>query len=87
MYYRPLTLSENLAKIAQKIDFSRTEGDEIKKEQLENGEKTEEDAKDPATFQSSLWPWDSVRNKLRYIMFFFFFICENLCHKKYNKYL
>lgn len=60
---RPLTLSENLAKIAQQIDFSKK--DEEDSTGLENGEKTEEDTKDPANFQSSLWPWDSVRNKLR----------------------
>jgi len=63
-------LSENLAKIAQKIDFSKTNGEEIKKEQLEGGEKGEEDTKDPASFQSSLWPWDNVRNKLRFAMLF-----------------
>ncbi|XP_011865078.1 PREDICTED: mediator of RNA polymerase II transcription subunit 17 isoform X2 [Vollenhovia emeryi] len=65
IYQAPLTLSENLAKIAQKIDFSKTNGEEVKKEQLEGNEKSEEDTKDTALFQSSLWPWDSVRNKLR----------------------
>ncbi|KAI4497962.1 hypothetical protein M0802_006786 [Mischocyttarus mexicanus] len=65
IYQAPLTLSENLAKIAQKIDFSKTNGEDIKKEQSENGDKSEEDTKDPASFQSSLWPWDSVRSKLR----------------------
>lgn len=70
MYRRPLTLSENLAKIAQKIDFSKTNGEEVKKEQLEGNEKSEEDTKDPASFQSSLWPWDSVRNKLRFVVTF-----------------
>ncbi|XP_046739464.1 mediator of RNA polymerase II transcription subunit 17 [Diprion similis] len=65
IYQAPLTLSENLAKIAQKIDFSKSNGDEVKKEPPENGEKSEDDSKDPAAFQSSLWPWDSVRNKLR----------------------
>ncbi|XP_011500223.1 PREDICTED: mediator of RNA polymerase II transcription subunit 17 [Ceratosolen solmsi marchali] len=64
IYQAPLTLSENLAKIAQKIDFTKTNGEDVNKEQ-ENGEKSEEDTKDPANFQSSLWPWDSVRNKLR----------------------
>jgi mediator of RNA polymerase II transcription subunit 17 len=59
-----------LAKIAQKIDFSKTNGEEIKKEQLEGGEKGEEDSKDSTSFQSSLWPWDSVRNKLRFVMLF-----------------
>ncbi|XP_058802065.1 mediator of RNA polymerase II transcription subunit 17 [Phymastichus coffea] len=63
IYQAPLTLSENLAKIAQQIDFSKTDGEDAT--ELENGEKAEEDVKDPANFQSSLWPWDSVRNKLR----------------------
>lgn len=63
-------MSENLAKIAQKIDFNKTNGEEIKKEQLED-EKGDEDAKDSTSFQSSLWPWDSVRNKLRFVIFFF----------------
>lgn len=64
IYQAPLTLSENLAKIAQKIDFSKTNGEDVKKES-DGGEKSEEDTKDSASFQSSLWPWDSVRNKLR----------------------
>lgn len=63
-------MSENLAKIAQKIDFSKTNGEEVKKEPLEGNEKSEEDAKDSASFQSSLWPWDSVRNKLRFVVIF-----------------
>lgn len=64
-------MSENLAKIAQKIDFNKTNGEEIKKEQLE-GEKGDEDMKDSTSFQSSLWPWDSVRNKLRFVIFFLY---------------
>lgn len=64
LFFRPLTLSENLAKIAQKIDFSKTNGEEVKKEATD-GEKNEEESKDPASFQSSIWPWDSVRNKLK----------------------
>lgn len=66
-----------MAKIAQKIDFSKTNGEEVKKEQLEGNEKNEEDTKDPASFQSSLWPWDSVRNKLRFVIFLFFlYVCK-----------
>lgn len=65
-------MSENLAKIAQKIDFNKTNGEEIKKEQIE-GEKGDEDTKDSTSFQSSLWPWDSVRNKLRFVIFFLYF--------------
>lgn len=84
VFFRPLTLSENLAKIAQKIDFSKTNGEEVKKEPSENGEKSEEDAKDPAAFQSSLWPWDSVRNKLRFALkkkdFFLYRYIKKLFH-------
>ncbi|XP_034949412.1 mediator of RNA polymerase II transcription subunit 17 [Chelonus insularis] len=65
IYQAPLTLSENLAKIAQKIDFSKTNGDDITNDATENGDKSEEDVKDAAAFQTSLWPWDSVRTKLR----------------------
>ncbi|KAJ8951648.1 hypothetical protein NQ318_012319 [Aromia moschata] len=62
--YQPLlTLSESLAKYAQKIDFSKTSGADIKKEEANEDSKSDTDSKD--AFQSSLWPWDSVRNKLR----------------------
>lgn len=59
-------MSENLAKLAQKIDFSKTAADDLKKEP-EVVERGEDDfsSKDSPAFQSSLWPWDSVRNKLR----------------------
>lgn len=65
-------MSENLAKLAQKIDFSKTADDAVttivKKEFNDNAsvdsKTADEDTKDPG-FQSSLWPWDSVRNKLR----------------------
>lgn len=59
-------MSESLAKLAQKIDFSKTASDDLRKEP-ESTERGEEDStsKDSTSFQSSLWPWDSVRNKLR----------------------
>lgn len=60
--FRPLTLSESLAKYAQKIDFSKTSDIDVKKEDPDDS-KSDTDSKD--IFQSSLWPWDSVRNKLR----------------------
>lgn len=62
LIFRPLTLSENLTKYAQRIDFSKTEV-EVKKEPDAEGKNGEEEQKDQ--FQTSLWPWDSVRNKLR----------------------
>lgn len=61
--FRPLTLSESLAKYAQKIDFSKTSDLETKKEDSADDAKSDTDSKD--AYQSSLWPWDSVRNKLR----------------------
>jgi mediator of RNA polymerase II transcription subunit 17 len=62
-------MSESLAKLAQKIDFSKASTEEIVKEGGDQQDKNDEDSatKEAATFQSSLWPWDSVRNKLRYI--------------------
>jgi mediator of RNA polymerase II transcription subunit 17 len=68
-YSRPLSMSESLAKLAQKIDFSKASAEEIVKEIGDQQDKNDEDSatKEAATFQSSLWPWDSVRNKLRYI--------------------
>lgn len=64
-----MSISENLAKLAQKIDFTGS---------VENVEKMDDDvnpddekdskdsdSKELASFQASLWPWDSVRNKLR----------------------
>lgn len=61
--FRPLTLSESLTKFAQKIDFSKSSELETKKEDSADESKSDSDSKD--AFQSSLWPWDSVRNKLR----------------------
>lgn len=61
-------MSENLSRLAQKIDFSKTEDDflgSIKKEGESSSEsKADEESKEPG-YQSSLWPWDSVRNKLK----------------------
>ncbi|KPI96851.1 Mediator of RNA polymerase II transcription subunit 17 [Papilio xuthus] len=67
IYQAPLSMSENLARLAQKIDFSKTEDEfcNIKKEGESSLEsKSEDDNKEPG-YQSSLWPWDSVRNKLK----------------------
>ncbi|XP_049868018.1 mediator of RNA polymerase II transcription subunit 17 [Pectinophora gossypiella] len=66
IYQAPLSMSENLTRLAQKIDFAKTEDDycNIKKEGETSEVKSEDDSKEPG-YQSSLWPWDSVRNKLR----------------------
>ncbi|XP_041352687.1 mediator of RNA polymerase II transcription subunit 17-like [Gigantopelta aegis] len=63
-YVQPLSMSENLSKLAHKIDFYKDES-EGKGKPTSEGEKAEEDDKTLATFQPSLWPWDSVRNKLK----------------------
>jgi len=54
----PLSMSENLAKLAHKIDFSE-EAD------MEVDEEEEEEDSDVNTFSQPVWPWESVRNKLR----------------------
>lgn len=64
-FFRPLTLSENLAKYAQKIDFSKTNDVEVKKESGDSDGKSGDEDNSKDSFQASLWPWDSVRNKLR----------------------
>ncbi|XP_047987382.1 mediator of RNA polymerase II transcription subunit 17 [Leguminivora glycinivorella] len=65
IYQAPLSMSENLARLAQKIDFAKSDDEfcNIKKEP-EVEAKSEEDSKEPG-YQSNQWPWDSVRNKLR----------------------
>lgn len=64
MLHRPPTLSESLAKCAARIDFSKTSLDDLKKEEKSAAAATDDD-KDANQFQESLWPWDSVRNKLK----------------------
>uniref|UniRef100_A0A8C0X1P0 Mediator of RNA polymerase II transcription subunit 17 n=1 Tax=Castor canadensis TaxID=51338 RepID=A0A8C0X1P0_CASCN len=67
-YLQPLSMSQNLARLAQRIDFSQGSGSEEEKEAAG----AEGDAQDwagagPALvkFQPSLWPWDSVKNNMR----------------------
>ena len=57
-------MSENLSKQAYKIDFYKDESEEKGKPTSEGEKDTNED-KVLAPFQPSLWPWDSVRNKLK----------------------
>ncbi|KOB73053.1 Mediator of RNA polymerase II transcription subunit [Operophtera brumata] len=66
IYQAPLSMSENLTRLAQKIDFSKSDDEfcNIKKEGESSSDTKSEDDKEPG-YQSSLWPWDSVRNKLR----------------------
>merc|ERR1719228_1768689 len=51
-------MSENLAKLAHKIDFSE-EADDM---EVDESEEEDDDVK---TFSQPVWPWESVRNKLR----------------------
>uniref|UniRef100_A0A673GC67 Mediator of RNA polymerase II transcription subunit 17 n=1 Tax=Sinocyclocheilus rhinocerous TaxID=307959 RepID=A0A673GC67_9TELE len=54
-YVPPLSMSQNLAKLAQRIDFDQSSD-------------SEQESREPWSalkFQPSLWPWDSVRNNLR----------------------
>jgi len=59
MCFSPLSMSECLAKSAQKIDFGEDDGAEASVQTSEDGEKED------STLQQSLWPWDSVRTKLK----------------------
>lgn len=54
-----------MAKYAQKIDFSKTNEIEVKKEAAEQSDEAKSDSESKDGFQSNLWPWDTVRNKLR----------------------
>lgn len=69
MLFRPFTLSENLTKLAHKIDW--TKGDDAEEDEddvpviAKDKESSEEEAGKKPDFLASSWPWDSVRNKLR----------------------
>lgn len=62
LFYRPPTLSEKLTKLAHKIDFHKDDGTGKGKG---SSDEKEEEEKALAPFQSSQWPWDSVRTKLK----------------------
>uniref|UniRef100_A0A8C4VXH3 Mediator of RNA polymerase II transcription subunit 17 n=2 Tax=Gopherus TaxID=38771 RepID=A0A8C4VXH3_9SAUR len=70
-YLQPLSMSQNLARLAQRIDFSQGSGSE--EDEPPPGAQARDwaapgDAEDEeglVKFQPSLWPWDSVRNNLR----------------------
>ena len=63
---RPLSMSENLTKLAHKIDFSVDEPEKLTEASTAetDSDKTSKE-QEKAKFQPSLWPWDSVRNKLK----------------------
>uniref|UniRef100_A0A6I8N4Y7 Mediator of RNA polymerase II transcription subunit 17 n=1 Tax=Ornithorhynchus anatinus TaxID=9258 RepID=A0A6I8N4Y7_ORNAN len=71
-YLQPLSMSQNLARLAQRIDFSQGSGSE--EDEAAGPDRDAHDWPDAADqdddeglvkFQPSLWPWDSVRNNLR----------------------
>ncbi|XP_050405397.2 mediator of RNA polymerase II transcription subunit 17 [Patella vulgata] len=64
IYVPPLSMSENLTKLAHKIDFYKDESDEKGKPTSE-GEKDEAEEKVLTSFEQPSWVWDSVRNKLK----------------------
>ncbi|KAI4893108.1 hypothetical protein NFI96_020632 [Prochilodus magdalenae] len=68
-YVPPLSMSQNLAKLAQRIDFgqgSDSDGEELNGESRESDWSKQDPEEDgPMKFQPCLWPWDSVRNHLR----------------------
>lgn len=69
IYQQPLSMSENLTKLANKIDF-KTDADVDApklKDVTETNEETSSDepTKELTSFQQPQWPWDSVRSKLR----------------------
>ncbi|XP_072258682.1 mediator of RNA polymerase II transcription subunit 17 [Pyxicephalus adspersus] len=65
-YVQPLSMSQNLARLAQRIDFQQeSEEEEEGSGARENDWREPEDEEGLIKFQPSLWPWDSVRNHLR----------------------
>uniref|UniRef100_A0A671LAM4 Mediator of RNA polymerase II transcription subunit 17 n=1 Tax=Sinocyclocheilus anshuiensis TaxID=1608454 RepID=A0A671LAM4_9TELE len=68
-YVPLLSMSQNLAKLAQRIDFNQSsdsDEDGPERESREPWGKPEpEEDEGTVKFQPSLWPWDSVRNNLR----------------------
>uniref|UniRef100_A0A2K6FH54 Mediator of RNA polymerase II transcription subunit 17 n=1 Tax=Propithecus coquereli TaxID=379532 RepID=A0A2K6FH54_PROCO len=74
-YLQPLSMSQNLARLAQRIDFSQGSGSEEEEAAGAEGDAPDwagagasadqDDEEGLVKFQPSLWPWDSVRNNLR----------------------
>uniref|UniRef100_A0A8D2B5Y3 Mediator of RNA polymerase II transcription subunit 17 n=1 Tax=Sciurus vulgaris TaxID=55149 RepID=A0A8D2B5Y3_SCIVU len=74
-YLQPLSMSQNLARLAQRIDFSQGSGSEEEEAAGADGDAQDwagagssadqDDEEGLVKFQPSLWPWDSVRNNLR----------------------
>ena len=57
-----LTMTENLAKMARKVDFTQTGEDQTNTEPKNEDDDEDNEVK---SFQQPAWPWESVRNALR----------------------
>lgn len=57
-YYRSLSMSEHLCKMASKIDF-------LAEEEGRESEDDEEDKSSKKPFQNQRWPWEPIHNRLR----------------------
>ena len=71
-------MSEQMARTAERIDFSKSD-EEVAQEEAEGNALT--------TFQPSLWPWDSVRSKLRNAFTEITVLLDVLTIAKQKKYL
>ena len=63
-YFRPFSLTEELAHFTHKIDFLEGEGDDDV-ESGNNEEDLQSENKQDQSKKGQQWPWESVRNKLR----------------------
>ncbi|CAN8000590.1 unnamed protein product [Ixodes hexagonus] len=83
VYVQPCSMSENLTKLAQKIDFGKAAGDTSG----DVPDSPAEEQKELASFQPSLWPWDSVRSKLRNALTEVSVLCDVLNIAKQKHYM
>ena len=76
LIFRPLSMSENLSRLAQKIDFigkdgEGTVGNKTASAAGESLEDKEDNATDQQIFKTTpAWPWESVRTKLQCVIKF-----------------
>lgn len=59
-------MSENLTKLAQRIDFSSKDDDDSKERKKDKVTVGNEAQNECAFKTMPAWPWESVRSKLRY---------------------
>lgn len=58
-------MSENLTKLAQKIDFSKPLTDDIQSEGLTEEEQSEDGTADAVATASTNLPWEAIATKIR----------------------